>query len=154
MRLLKINTLNLSESYYYSQKGQRIFNSMTIDTTHEKLILGGVTDSGDILITKTPFDKISTESFLQDQQDLGLEESNSTEFNLITHQTIFLNSLNSTYTPLADPFVDISANSSVNQTVVYLKNGSDSYEVYKGNACKHISSFIQSCIKNFSYDAS
>ena len=143
MALLSIDTNDVFVSLVYIQQDQRTFLSMTLDTSQGKLILGGAMNNGDILITKTPYDKISTESFLQDQQDLGFAISSLNEYDLIPYQGLITTSkslpIDTSYT---NPFVDINANSTVDQTVVYLKNGNDSYEVYEGNS------------ENFSYDAS
>ena len=132
MNILKINTLNLSDSYSYTQVNHRTFYSMSLDTNYLKLVLGGILNNGDILITKTPLDKISTESFLQISQNLSMVNSTSTEYILITYATISITTTATNTTAISNPFVDIDANSSVSQTVVILKNGSVSYGVYKG----------------------
>ena len=114
--ILKINTLNLSDSYSYTQVNHRTFYSMSLDTNYLKLVLGGILNNGDILITKTPLDKISTESFLQIAQNLNMVNSTSNEYNLITYATASFTSLVSeSATANSNPFVDIDADSDIDE---------------------------------------
>ena len=143
--LLVINTSNLTQSYVYYQQDQHPFHSMTIDIAYGKVVLGGVKDTGEILITKAPYDSISTQSFLQDRQDLNMQAANSGEYELIGTSNINTPVTSTNYVLDSYAFTDLNQNSTVEQTVVYLNTMTANFTVYKGNTQE---------FNNFSYNAS
>ena len=115
------------------KNNQHPFYSVTLDVVYGKIILGGVIDTGEILITKTPHDKVSTESFLKNPQNMGFEVSSPSEFNLISNGSINMPITDVTLVQNNSIFEDLNEEPTVTQTVVYLKNDTKSYQVYKGN---------------------
>ena len=115
------------------KNNQHPFYSVTLDVIYGRIILGGVIDTGEILITKTPHDKVSTESFLKNPQNMSFEVSSPSEFNLISNSLINMPIAIISVVQNSSIFEDLNEDPTVTQTVVYLKNDTQSYQTHKGN---------------------
>ena len=115
------------------KNNQHPFYSVTLDVVYGRIILGGVIDTGEILITKTPHDKVSTESFLKNPQNMSFEFFSPSEFNLISSSLMNMPITGRSVVQNSSIFEDLNEDPTVTQTVVYLKNDTQSYQTHKGN---------------------
>ena len=136
--LLIINITDSSISLSYTQKDQHPIHSLAIDDTYDKIILGATTDQGNVLITKTPIDKIVTQSLLKNEhQNSVFVMSEQYEYYLNTFRIISSYTISKFSSQYFSTLSDLDSYSNVSETVVYLNFDAHTYQIYQGNIDSH-----------------